>query len=168
MTAYVVNEGSDTVTPITIATNAPRPPIPVGSEPDAIAITPAPAGPIISGYRTTRCADDSHDSSADGTPIVLWHCNGTAAQNWTIEADHSIQINGKCMDARHGSTPGSPPVRLRTCNRRAQPAMGAAQRRPGQLGIRRVPDRSAIQHRRWPPLQVRACDGSPDQQWKLP
>ena len=39
-TAYVTNDGSDTVTPIDTATNTPGTPIPVGSIPDGIAITP--------------------------------------------------------------------------------------------------------------------------------
>ena len=39
-TAYVANDGSDTVTPIATATNTAGPPITVGSGPNAIAITP--------------------------------------------------------------------------------------------------------------------------------
>jgi len=40
VTAYVVNAGSDTVTPIDTATNTALTPIPVGGHPSAIAITP--------------------------------------------------------------------------------------------------------------------------------
>src|ERR1700676_3893715 len=39
-TAYVVNNGSNSVTPIATATNTAGTPITVGSAPDAIAITP--------------------------------------------------------------------------------------------------------------------------------
>jgi len=39
-TAYVANFGSDTVTPITIATNTAAPAIPAGYAPDSIAVTP--------------------------------------------------------------------------------------------------------------------------------
>ena len=39
-TAYVVNSGSNTVTPINTATGTPGRPIPVGEGPEAIAITP--------------------------------------------------------------------------------------------------------------------------------
>ena len=39
-TAYVVNAGSDTVTPIAIATNKAGPAIKTGKTPFAIAITP--------------------------------------------------------------------------------------------------------------------------------
>jgi DNA-binding beta-propeller fold protein YncE len=37
---YVANEGSDTVTPITIATDTARPAIPAGFAPDSVAVTP--------------------------------------------------------------------------------------------------------------------------------
>ena len=40
MTAYVLNNGSGTVTPIATATNTPGKPITVGPHPWAIAITP--------------------------------------------------------------------------------------------------------------------------------
>jgi len=43
VTAYVVNEGSGTVTPIATATNTAGPPITLGTAPYAIAITPAAA-----------------------------------------------------------------------------------------------------------------------------
>ena len=39
-TAYVTNFGSDTVTPISTATNTPGPAIPAGALPDGIVITP--------------------------------------------------------------------------------------------------------------------------------
>jgi YVTN family beta-propeller protein len=39
VTAYVINRGSSTVTPITVATNTPGTPIPVGNTPEGVAIT---------------------------------------------------------------------------------------------------------------------------------
>ena len=101
-TAYVIDQGSDMVTAIDIATNTAGPSIPVGDVPTAIAITPAvpsaPLGPIVSGYDKTRCVDDSGDSSANDTKIVLAKCNDSAEQNWTVGADgnypHQWQVPG--------------------------------------------------------------------------
>ena len=39
-TVYVANLGSDTVTPITIATNTAGPAIPAGCAPNSVAVTP--------------------------------------------------------------------------------------------------------------------------------
>ena len=38
--------------------------------------------------------DDNANSPANGTKVQMWDCNGTAAQNWTIEAGGTIGING--------------------------------------------------------------------------
>ncbi len=46
-----------------------------------------PTGPIIAGDNTAKCVDGNSDSSANGAKIDMWDCNGTAAQNWTIQAD---------------------------------------------------------------------------------
>ena len=58
-TAYVVNGGSDSVTPIDTSTDRPRKAIRVGADPDAIAVTP--------NGRTAYVADAGSDSV---TPIV--------------------------------------------------------------------------------------------------
>jgi hypothetical protein len=55
-------------------------------------------GPIVSGYRTTKCIDDLGHSATNGTPIVIWDCNSTPEQNFTVEADGTIQVKGKCLD----------------------------------------------------------------------
>ena len=58
VTAYVANIASETVTPIATATNTAGPPINVGRDPDAIAITPAcPRVPSCHTGPTTRTAN---------------------------------------------------------------------------------------------------------------
>jgi hypothetical protein len=55
----------------------------------------------VSGlHRTHRlCLDDNGNSSADGARVQVWHCNSKdAAQNWSVNPDGTIAINGKCMD----------------------------------------------------------------------
>ena len=46
----------------------------------------------------------------------MWDCNGTAAQNWTIESDGTIRINGSCMDITGAGTANGTLVELWTCN----------------------------------------------------
>ncbi len=102
-------------------------------------------GPIVSGYSKTKCVDDSNDSSANGTKIVIGDCNGSAGQNWAIEPDGTIRINGKCMDIYREQKPARPrrPVGM---HRPRQPAMAATQRHPGQPGLRQMPRRPGIRH----------------------
>ena len=107
------------MTPIATATNTAGLPITTGGRPRAIAITPlvvAPVvGPIVSGYRKSKCVDDRNDSSANDTKIVMWDCNNSAGQNWVIEADGAIRINGKCMDIYRDEKTSKAPVELWTC-----------------------------------------------------
>jgi hypothetical protein len=64
-----------------------------------------------------KCLDASGGSSADGTAVDLWDCNGTAAQRWTFMPDRSVHgIGGKCLDATGGSSADSTPLQLWDCN----------------------------------------------------
>ncbi|MFD7324727.1 ricin-type beta-trefoil lectin domain protein [Streptomyces sp. NPDC059875] len=63
-----------------------------------------------------KCLDVAGGSSADGTPVQLWDCNGSAAQRWTIRSDGSVQALGKCLDVSAGATTDGAKVQLYTCN----------------------------------------------------
>ncbi|MBQ0826453.1 ricin-type beta-trefoil lectin domain protein [Streptomyces tagetis] len=63
-----------------------------------------------------KCLDVAGGSSADGTPVQLWECNGSQAQRWTLQADGSVQALGKCLDVTAGSTADGAQVQLYTCN----------------------------------------------------
>jgi len=77
---------------------------------DALA---ASAGPItgIGG----RCVDVAGGSSADGTPVQLWGCNGTGAQQWTVDGDE-VKALGKCLDVSGGARTDSAKIQLYGCN----------------------------------------------------
>ncbi|MFR9725584.1 ricin-type beta-trefoil lectin domain protein [Streptomyces sp. MS19] len=63
-----------------------------------------------------KCLDVAGASSADGTPVQLYACNGTEAQRWTIGGDGSIRALGKCLDVAAGSTANGAQLQLYTCN----------------------------------------------------
>ncbi|KAH6867250.1 ricin B lectin domain-containing protein, partial [Coprinopsis sp. MPI-PUGE-AT-0042] len=55
-----------------------------------------------------KCLDVRGGTFANGTPVQIYDCNGTPAQNWTINhGPTKIQLAGTsfCMDA--GSSPGN-------------------------------------------------------------
>lgn len=58
----------------------------------------APPPPVhaIKGY-DGKCVDDTANSSAKGTKIVLWSCNKTAAQNWSF-SNGELHHNGECAN----------------------------------------------------------------------
>ncbi|MDT0445853.1 family 16 glycosylhydrolase [Streptomyces sp. DSM 41886] len=55
-----------------------------------------------------KCVDVAGAGTANGTPVQLYDCNGSAAQNWTIGTDGTIRALGKCLDIDGGTADGSP------------------------------------------------------------
>jgi len=72
-------------------------------------------GPIT-GY-AGLCVDVRGASSANFTPVQVYTCNGTNAQQWTVvQAGSTLQALGKCMDINGGGTANGTTVDLYDCN----------------------------------------------------
>ncbi|MFK4108914.1 ricin-type beta-trefoil lectin domain protein [Streptomyces sp. NPDC002176] len=63
-----------------------------------------------------KCLDVAGGSSANGTAVQLYDCNGSTAQQWTVAADGSIKALGKCLDVVSASTANGAKVQLYDCN----------------------------------------------------
>jgi Ricin-type beta-trefoil lectin domain/Putative Ig domain len=69
-----------------------------------------------------KCLDDDNNSTSQGNPVVIYTCNGSAAENWEYKPDGNpggagtVTIHGKCMDLKGGSTASETLVVLDTCN----------------------------------------------------
>ena len=70
-TAYIVNEGSDTVTPIQTATNTAGKPIRVGHFPFAIAITPDGETAYVANASSGTVTPIQTATNTAGTPIPV-------------------------------------------------------------------------------------------------
>ncbi|MFD8371703.1 lectin [Streptomyces sp. NPDC059688] len=62
-----------------------------------------------------KCLDVAGASSADGTPVQLYDCNGTGAQQWTVGSDGTIRALGKCLDVTGNSTADGAKAQLWSC-----------------------------------------------------
>ena len=69
----------------------------------------------ITGYQGL-CLDDRAAGTANLNPIQVYTCNGTAAQQWTVQADNTIRVVGKCLDVYGGGTANGTNVELYDCN----------------------------------------------------
>ncbi|UOZ07795.1 ricin-type beta-trefoil lectin domain protein [Amycolatopsis sp. WQ 127309] len=77
--------------------------------------TPPPAGSgTITGYGG-KCVDVAGASSANGTAVDLYTCNGTTAQKWTSTSG-TLRALGKCLDVNAASTANGAKVQLYDCN----------------------------------------------------
>jgi beta-glucanase (GH16 family) len=63
-----------------------------------------------------KCVDVAGASTANGTAIQLYDCNGSGAQQWTVGADGTIRALGKCLDVSGGATTDGTVVQLYDCN----------------------------------------------------
>lgn len=125
-----------------------------------------PAGQVRL-HKDGKCLHDAGNRSAGGTPVNIWRCNGSAAQQWTIVQDDTIRIHGKCL-AAPGTTSGAR-AELRACSDSA-----AQQWRTGTRG-RLVNPASGLcladprgSTRNGTRVRLRPCTGKASQQWTLP
>ncbi|GAA1214835.1 ricin-type beta-trefoil lectin domain protein [Kitasatospora nipponensis] len=88
---------------------------------DNLALTPGTGsgtsftGQVPSGV-TGKCLDDSGNSAADGSKVIIWTCDPTdPAQTWTWN-NGQLQHNGKCLDVIGAATASGTLVDQWTCN----------------------------------------------------
>ncbi|MGV9993786.1 ricin-type beta-trefoil lectin domain protein [Streptomyces sp. NPDC003374] len=83
---------------------------------DSVSVTTgdSPAGAAIRGP-AGKCVDVAAANPANGTPVQLYDCNGTAAQRWTVAPDGTLRALGKCLDVTGNGTADGSTVQLWDC-----------------------------------------------------
>ena len=69
----------------------------------------------ITGYEGL-CLDDRAASTAAFNPIQVYNCNGTNAQQWTVESNGALEVLGMCLDVDAAGTANGTLVDLYSCN----------------------------------------------------
>jgi chitinase len=123
---------------------------------------------VITGYGGL-CLDDRGASTANFNPVQVYTCNGTNAQQWTVESNGSLQTLGKCLDVNAAGTVNGTTVDLYDCNGTGaqvwQPQSNGALLNPASgkclddTGWSTTPGTQA---------QIWSCTGAANQSWKLP
>ncbi len=77
---------------------------------------PPPSGQLV-GAQSGRCLDVPNVSTANGTQVEIWDCNGGTNQQWTQRSDGSLQVYGnKCLEVSNQATAAGSPVSIFDCN----------------------------------------------------
>lgn len=132
--------------------------------------TPPPAGSAgpITGI-AGKCVDVASASSANGTAVQLWTCNGTNAQSWSVGTDGTLRALGKCMDITAAGTVNGTVVQLYDCNGTGaqvwQAQANGTLRNPASGRCLDATGQSSSDGTR---LQIWDCAGSGNQVWHLP
>ncbi|WP_069466185.1 ricin-type beta-trefoil lectin domain protein [Actinacidiphila rubida] len=114
------------------------------------------------------CLDVRGGATADGTPVQLYGCNHSAAQQVAHPGDGTLRLLGKCLTAT--GTADHAVVGIAGCA--GTSAQAWTRRADGSLvnsasgRCLDVPDGNTSPGA--VPLQVYACDGTTAQQWRLP
>ncbi len=126
------------------------------------------SGAIRSGV-AGKCLDVSGGNSANGTPVQLWDCNGTAAQRWTFGTDGTIRALGKCLDVAEWGTANGSKLHIWDCNpgqsNQTWARSGNSFRNPASGRCLDNPSNQAVNGNR---IQIWDCFNNSAQWWSLP
>lgn len=115
-----------------------------------------------------KCVDVAGASSANGTPVQLYDCNGTAAQQWSVNGDGSIRALGKCLDVTSGSTANGAKIQLWDCNGTgAQRWTVTGARDIVNIGANKCLDVTGNNSANGTRLQIWDCTGAANQKWTV-
>jgi predicted chitinase len=123
-------------------------------------------GPIT-GYQGL-CLDDRSASTAEFNPIQVYTCNGTNAQQWTVESNSTLEVLGMCLDVAAAGTTDGTLVDLYSCN-----GTGAQVWQPQSNGALLNPNSGkCLDDTGWggsgTQVQIWDCSGNANQSWTLP
>ncbi|AHH95574.1 ricin-type beta-trefoil lectin domain protein [Kutzneria albida] len=112
-----------------------------------------------------KCVDVAGGSSANGTAVQLYDCNGSAAQQWTVSGN-TVQALGKCLDVANASSVNGAQVQLYDCNGTAAQQWTASG--GGLRALGKCLDATGNSSANGTRLQLWDCTGSANQTWTLP
>jgi beta-glucanase (GH16 family) len=136
---------------------------------DSVSVTTSntATGVAIKGL-AGKCVDVNGASSANGTAVQLYDCNGSTAQQWTVGSDGTIRALGKCLDVNAGGTADGTKVQLYDCNGSAaqQWAVSSANDIVNPQANKCL-DVTGNNSANGTPLQIWTCSGAANQKWTI-
>jgi hypothetical protein len=125
-------------------------------------------GPITSGANSAKCVDDNGQSSANGTKIQIWDCNGGANQSWTVASNGTLQVYGKCLDITGASTANGALIELWQCTGGANQQWQASNGELVNPASGKCLDDPGSNTANGTQLDLWTCNSGTNQQWHLP
>ncbi|MEV0982540.1 lectin [Streptomyces sp. NPDC049915] len=116
-----------------------------------------------------KCLDVAGGSTANGTAVQLYDCNGTTAQRWTVKTDGTIQALGKCLDVTSASTTDGARIQLYDCNGTGaqQWSYNTSTGDVVNLAANKCLDVTDNTSTNGTRLQIWSCTGAANQKWRL-
>ena len=126
-------------------------------------------GTIVSGLSASKCADNNNGSGTNGNKVQIWDCDGNAAaQNWTVNANGTLTIDGGCMDITGATYANGTLIEWWTCNGGANQQWVASNGEIVNPASGMCLDDPSSNTTNGTQLILYACHGSSNQHWTLP
>jgi hypothetical protein len=126
-------------------------------------------GTITSGLNGAKCVDDNNGSGANGTKVQIWDCDGNAAaQNWTVNSNSTLTIDGGCLDITGANYSNGTLVELWQCNGGANQQWQATNGELVNPASGKCLDDPNFNTTNGTQLILWSCNGGSNQQWHLP
>jgi hypothetical protein len=122
---------------------------------------------VLRGAGSNRCLDVPGQSTANGTLLQIWDCNGGANQQWTSLPNGELQVYGsKCLDVPGHATAAGTRVEIWDCNGGANQQWnlnsdGTVTGRESGLCL----DVAGAGTANATPADISACSGGGNQKW---
>jgi hypothetical protein len=126
-------------------------------------------GPIVAGDDSADCVDNNNGSATPGNKVQMWTCDGNAAaQNWTVAANGTLQIDGGCMDITGANYSNGTLIEWWTCNGGANQVWQAQNGELVNPHSGKCLDDPAFNTTPGTQLILYTCNGGANQKWSLP
>ncbi|WP_249417097.1 chitinase [Streptomyces sp. TS71-3] len=116
-----------------------------------------------------KCVDVAGASAANGTPVQIYDCNGTSAQQWSVNSDGTIRALGKCLDVVDRSTASGAKVQLWDCTGGSNQQWSVSSAHDiVNTAADKCLDATGNTSANSTPLQIWTCTGAANQKWTAP
>jgi hypothetical protein len=132
-------------------------------------VAPPDPTPVLGAQLTSHaggCADVRDGVTADGTPIILFQCHGSASQRWFIGRGQIAENFGSCLDVQGSAAIDGTAIILVTCDGRASQQWHVADGQIIGLGGKCL-DSQGGGGADLTPLVLSQCSATPSQQWTI-
>jgi hypothetical protein len=126
-------------------------------------------GPIVAGDNGAKCVDNNNGSGTPGNKVQMWDCDGnTAAQNWTVNSNGTLTIDGGCMDITGANFSNGTLIEWWTCNGGTNQQWQAVNGQLVNPASGKCLDDPGFNTTNGTQLVLWTCNGGSNQQWHLP
>ena len=126
-------------------------------------------GTIVAGDNSSDCVDNNNASGTNGNKVQMWACDGnTGAQNWTVNSNGTLTIDGGCMDITGAKYTNGTLIEWWTCNGGANQQWEASNGEIVNPHSGMCLDDPGSNTANGTQLILYTCNGGSNQKWTLP